>query len=27
MRIFMMRHKWHRAWKGEGTLKVKIHLD
>ena len=27
MRIFMMRHKWHRAWKGEDTLKVKIHLD
>ena len=27
MRIFMIRHKWHRAWKGEGTLKVKIHLD
>ena len=26
-RIFMMRHTWHRAWKGEGTLKVKIHLD
>jgi hypothetical protein len=27
MRIFMMRHKWHRAWKGEDTLKAKIHLD
>jgi hypothetical protein len=27
MRIFMMRHKWHRAWKGEDILKVKIHLD
>jgi hypothetical protein len=27
MRIFMMRHNWHRAWKGEDILKVKIHLD
>ena len=27
MRIFMMSHTWDRAWKGEGTLKVKIHLD
>ena len=27
MRIFMMRHTWHRAWKGEDALKVKIHLD
>jgi len=22
--IFILRHKWHRVWKGEGKLKIKI---
>jgi hypothetical protein len=26
-RIFIPRHMWHRAIKGTGTLKLKIHLD
>jgi hypothetical protein len=25
--IFIPRHMWHRAIKGTGTLKLKIHLD
>ncbi len=25
--IFILRHQWHRVWKGEGKLKIKIHLD
>ena len=26
-RIFIPKHMWHRAIKGTGTLKLKIHLD
>jgi hypothetical protein len=22
--IFILRHQWHRVWKGEGSLKIKI---
>ena len=25
--IFISRHKWHRVIKGDGNLKLKIHLD
>ena len=25
--IFILRHQWHRVWKGKGKLKLKIHLD
>ena len=25
--ICILRHQWHRVWKGEGKLKIKIHLD
>ena len=25
--IFIERHEWHRVWKGEGKLVLKIHLD
>ena len=25
--IFIKRHEWHRVWKGEGKLVLKIYLD
>ena len=25
MSICILRHEWHRVWKGKGTLKLKIH--
>jgi hypothetical protein len=27
MSICILRHEWHRVWKGKGTLKLKIHKD
>jgi len=27
MSICILRHEWHRVWKGTGTLKLKIHKD
>ena len=27
MSICILRHEWHRVWKGKGTLKLKIHKE